>query len=115
MPQPTESEHRDDIARTRAGISQRVESGDPRAQQRRRVDGRQVIWKSRHRAGGGNHVFAVATVETDAGHLVRFACEQIPAPARVSSPSAAAFPSGTDPPPGRPTDDLLANALNSPG
>src|SRR5262245_51888919 len=111
MSQPAQSEHRDDIARTRAGISQRVESRDPRAQQRRRVNGRQVIWKSRHRVGGGNHAFAVTAVEADASDLLRLAREQVSAPAGVAPSAVSAVPSDTDTLAGRPADDPFANSI----
>src|SRR5262245_41159314 len=112
MAQPAESEHRDDIAWTRAGISQRVESGDPRAQQRGRVNGRQVIWKSRYGADWGNHVFAVTAVEANASDLLGLAREQVSAPAGVAPSAVSAVPSDTDTLAVRPADDTFASSIN---
>ena len=115
MPQPAQAKHCDNIARTRTGISQGVERRQPGAHQRRGGAGRQFIRKPCDRAHRRDHVFAVTTIKTDAGHLVRFTSEQIPASARVTSPAVAAVPSDTDPLAGRPADDTFANGINCPG
>src|SRR5881394_948068 len=115
MPQPAESKHRDHIARTRAGISQRVESGDPRAQKRRRVNWRQVIWKSRHRAGGGNHVFAVTAVETNASDLLRLARKQISTPAGIAPSAVSAVPADSNALAWRPSGHSIADGIDGAG
>ena len=62
MAEAAQPEHGDDVARPRAAVPQRVERGEPGAHQRGRLDGRQVGGHQRDRAGGGDHVLAVAAV-----------------------------------------------------
>ena len=59
-----QAEHGDDVARPGAAVPQGVERGEAGAHQRGRLDGRQVGGHQRDRAGGGDHVLAVAAVDT---------------------------------------------------
>src|SRR5438552_8228918 len=115
MPQPAQAKHCDNIARTRTGISQGVERRQPGAHQRRGGPGSQFIRKPCDRTHRRDHVFAVTTIKADAGHLVRFTSEQIPAPARVTSPAVAAVPSDTDPLAASPSDHSRADGVNRAG
>jgi hypothetical protein len=77
--------------------------------------GRQFIRKPCDRTHRRDHVFAVTTIKADAGHLVRFTSEQIPAPARVTSPAVAAVPSDTNPLAASPSDHSFADGVNRAG
>src|SRR6266567_4664204 len=115
MPQPADPEHGDDIARTRAGVSQGVEGRDPRAQQRRRLDRRQVIRKSRHGADWSDHVLAVSAVEGDASDLLRLARKQISAPAGIATPAVSAVPADSNALAWRPSGHSIADGIDGAG
>src|SRR5881296_1980918 len=104
MAKAAQPKHRDDVAGARSGVAQGVEGCDSRTQERRGVNGRQVIRKPRHGADRRDHAFAVATVEADAGDLLSHAREQISAPARVAPSAISAVPPDTNALTRRPLD-----------
>src|SRR6185436_18741789 len=106
------AKHCHNIARTRTGISQGVERRQPGAHQGRGGAGRQFIRKPCDGTHRRDHVFAVTTIKADAGHLVRFTSEQIPAPALIASPAVATVPSDTDPLAASPSDNSRADGVN---
>ncbi len=92
MAQATHAEHRDDVARPRTAVSERVERGDARAHERRRIDGCEIRGQQSDRASRSDHVLGISAVESDAGHLTGLAREEIAASAEIALPTIAAVP-----------------------
>ena len=95
MAKPAQTQYSDGVARPCAGVSQRVECGEPGAHEGRRIDGRKLGRHQRDRAGGCDHVLRVATVVSDAGDLMRHASEELTAAARVAASAITAVPTNT--------------------
>ena len=87
----------------------------PGAHQRGRLDGRQVGGHERDRAGGGDHVLAVAAVIRDAGDLAAHAGEELAAAAVVAIPAIAAVPADAHPLARLPAGDAGADRVDHPG
>src|SRR5207302_9339175 len=96
MPSPADTLHRDDVARERARIAQRVEHRNARAHERTGLLRRQFIRNRRHRFGGRNHVFGVTAVEIDAGDFAIRAHAEISATAFVANKIVSAVPADTN-------------------
>src|SRR5204863_282114 len=71
MAETADAEHGDDVTRPGAAVAKRIEGGDARAHQRRRLDGRQPVRDRSQRAGGRDQVVGIAAVVADAGNLER--------------------------------------------
>src|SRR5437899_12918478 len=96
MAKPTDALHRDDVARARARIAQRVEHRNARAHERTGLFRRQFIRNRRHRFGGRNHVFGVTAVEIDAGDFAIDAHREIAAPPLRADETMPAMPAYTN-------------------
>ena len=69
----------------------------------------------RDRAGGGDHVLAVAAVVGDAGDLAAHAGEELPAAAGVAIAAVAAVPADAHPLARLPSGDAGADRVDHPG
>src|SRR5438309_11985186 len=93
MTESTDSEHADNIARSRATVAKRVERRDPGAHERRAFDRRQIVGHQRQRGRGSCHVFGVTAIErnpgSQQGHLTG---KEIAAPARITMSAMSSMP-----------------------
>src|SRR5215469_6232040 len=97
MTKPAESEHRDQIAWTRAAIAQRVECRHARAEQWTRFCWFQLIRQLRHGVRLCDHKIGIAAVVSDAGDAChRLAREKLSAAARITIAAAPAMPADPD-------------------
>src|SRR5258708_1140415 len=67
VPEPTDAQYGDEIASLRRRIAQSAERREAGAEQRRRVDRRQIIRHRHEPAGLGDHHLRVASILLDAG------------------------------------------------
>jgi hypothetical protein len=95
--QAADAENGDQIARAGAAVPQRVEGGDARTEQRRRIFGLQVVGHGGERLERRNHVLGIAAVIGDAGNLAVLAGDEIAATAGVAMPAMTAVPAHADP------------------
>src|SRR5262249_15106120 len=76
---------------------------------------RQFLGKPCDRALRGDHVLPIAAIEAEAGHLLRLARKEIPAPARVAASAIAAVPADADALPRSPFRDSLSDGVDRSG
>jgi hypothetical protein len=91
-----DAEDRHDVARPRVGLAQRVVGGDARAQQRRGVDGVEVVRDPRQRVERDHDLLGPAAVVGDARDLEVLALDEVAAAARVAAEARAAEPADAD-------------------
>src|SRR5262245_6749565 len=97
MAETADALHRHDVASARTRIAQRVEGGDAGAQQRRGVDGIELIGDRCERLDRRDHVVGIAAVEVNAGNPEVAAGDEIAPPAAGTRPAT---------PPNQPTPTL---------
>ncbi len=115
MPEPADAVNGDDIARLRAGIAQRIESGDAGAEQRRRGGGVKLVGNRRQGVDRRDHVIGIAAVIMDAGHFEIAAGDEVAAAAAVADEASPAEPADADPLAGLPGGDVGADGVDPPG
>src|SRR5437588_9421584 len=96
MAEATDAKYRHQIARSRPALAQGVERRDAGAQQRRRVDGRELVGDERQRVGRGHHGLGVAAVIGDAGDPQIAAVDEIATTARLAPAAVASEPANSD-------------------
>src|SRR6267154_1886374 len=85
MSQPADAENANEVSRPRSAIAQRIECSDACAQEWPRVDGGKFSRDRRERRCGGQHVFRVAAIASQARDLASFAARnKIAATARIA-------------------------------
>ena len=105
---------RDEIARARAAVAQRVERRHACTHERRGVGGGQAVGHPRERRDRRDHVLAVAAVVRDAGdRRPRDAGEELAAPARIAPPAIAAVPADADALADRPPFDVGPDRIDA--
>jgi hypothetical protein len=115
MAQPTDSLHRDQIARARSRISQRVVNGNTRTQQRGGFIRGKIVWHQCYGLGRHQHVFGVSSVEMDRRNLLDLAVHEVAAAARSTHKAMPAMPTDAHALARLPLRDLRANCINSSG
>ena len=105
----------DEVAGARAAVAQRVVGGDPGAQQRAGLDGRELVRDQGQRLDRGHHVLGIAAVVADAGNAGLAAGDEIAAPAAVAMAAMAAVPADADPLPDPPGPGALAQGVDHAG
>src|ERR1700739_720519 len=96
MTESADSLNRDDIARSRARITQRVKYGHACAHERSRFLGRQFFWNQRQGFRRRDHVFGVTAVKIDAGHFAIHTHREIAAAAVIANKVMSAMPADAD-------------------
>src|SRR5271165_2665363 len=115
MPESTQTENPDQIARAGTAIPEGVVGGDSRAHQWARVLRREPFRNSRQRLDRGDHVIRVASVVGDAGYLQGAAGNEISAPAGLTVPAMTAMPAHANSLPRLPIHDLIAANVDDSG
>ncbi len=93
MTKTADPEDRDQIARSRAAVAQRIECGDAGAHERRALDRRQIFRHERERRRRRDHVFRVTAVERNPGREQRdLTGKEITAPARIAMSAMPGMP-----------------------
>jgi len=113
MPEPTNALHRDQIPAAQAGIPQRVEGRDARAQERRRLDRREVVRNSRESPRFGDHHLGIAAVRSDAGYHRVSAIHHVSTPARFADAVFPAEVTNSDPLTESPPRHAAAHSINA--
>src|SRR6516165_6485384 len=90
MTQAAYTDHSDKITGLRRCVSQRAERREPRAQQRRRIDGRQRVWDRHKAAGLCDHHFGVAAIMMNAGIFLVPAVHEIAISKKLAISAGAA-------------------------
>ena len=103
----------DDVAGAGAGMAKRVEGGDAGAEQRRRLDGVELVGHMRHRRDMGDHMRGVAAVTGHAGHFMHvLAGEGGVAPAAAAVAARAAEPADAGAGADAPAVDAFADRVD---
>jgi hypothetical protein len=105
----------DQITGPGTGAAQRVEHGQPRARDRRGVNGRQFVGNTGQRARGSHHVFGVSAGKCCAGDHADLAVNELTAPTAATMPAMAARPADRHPFTLAPTLHTLADRVDVPG
>src|SRR5262249_39721282 len=114
MPEPADSLDRYQVTRAQTGVAQAVVRGHSRAEQWRRVDGRESVRDRHDRAGLGDHHFGVATVDGDAGGDGVKALRKVAAAARLARPVFSAKEAKADARTDLPTAHIGTERVDSP-
>src|SRR5579864_5550052 len=97
MAEPSESEDGDKVAGPRAAISQCIERGDPRAEERSRIRGGNRIGNPGQSRGGNKHEIGIAPVAGDTCDLPTFAAgHKIASAAGIAIAAMPAVPTYSD-------------------
>src|SRR5262249_42709661 len=112
MAQTTDPQHRNEVARRRAAVPQRVEGGDSSAEQRGRFGVTETFRHRRQCLHRSHHVLLVSTVIADAGNLQVPAITKISAPARDTRVVLTAVPAHAHALPLPPRGDTGAQLIN---
>ena len=115
MAQAANAENRDGVAGAGAGVAQRVEGGDARAQQRGGVGVGKFSEHEGDGIGGGNDVVGVAAVEVDAAHERAFAEHEVAAAAGRAVVAVASVPAEADALAGLEERDVGADGVDDSG
>src|SRR6516225_9343737 len=114
MTEAADTEHGDKITGLRRRISQRAERRESRAQQRRRIDRRQVV-RDRHKpARLGDHDFGISAVMMNAGIFLVAAVHEIAIAAELAIAARTAEKSDTHTLPNRPALDTGTKRIDPP-
>jgi len=113
MAEAAHAEHRDEIARTRAAPSERVEGGDASADERGSLLPRQSVRDPSQRGRGRDQEIGIATVVGDSGNLRRDAAgDEVPSPAGIAVSAVSAVPADPDAIFDRPARHLAAQRVD---
>src|SRR5262245_64770495 len=96
MTEPADSLNRDQIARKRPAVSERVEGGHPGAHQWRGLGGIQRLGHPGHRLDRRDHELLIATVVADAAEERVRAIDEIASSAGSARPVLTPMPADTD-------------------
>src|SRR4029453_15122066 len=111
MAETADALNRNNIASARTRIAQRVEGGDAGAEQRRGVDGIELVGDRCERLDRRDHVVGMAAVEVNAGNPEVAAGDEIAAPAAGARPANAAEPAEADSLARAPVGDLRSHGV----
>src|ERR1017187_7258415 len=103
------------ITGARSRVAECIEDGDAGTEQRRGVGGGKVIGDCSYGLGGGEHVFLVAAVVTDARNLFVLAVDEIAAAAGIAGEIMTAVPSYSDALAGLPVRNVAADSVDAAG
>src|SRR5262249_8976406 len=90
MTKAADTEHSNKIPGLRRCVSQGAERRDPRTQQRRRIDGRQVLRDGHEPARRRNHDFGISAIMMNAGKFLVAAVHEIAIAAELAIAARAA-------------------------
>jgi hypothetical protein len=108
VPEAADPEDGDEVAAGGAAVSQRVEGGDPGAEERCRVLVGQLLRDRRQRAALDDYVVRVTTVEGDPRDPDVLTADEVAATAGLTVAAVAAEPADADALTGLPAPDSLA-------
>ena len=115
MAEATDAEHDNRGAGLRTAVPKRVEGGDPRAHERRRIDRGYPVRDQREGGGGNRHAVRVPAVVRDPRHLGCYlAGHEVAATARIAVPAVSPVPADTDPLARLPSRDARAERVDRP-
>ena len=114
MAEATDAEHDNRGAGLRTAVPKRVEGGDPRAYERRRIDCGYPVRDPGQRDRRRDDVIRVAAVEGDAGDLPELAGHEVSPAARGAMPAVSPVPADTDPLARLPSRDTRAERVDRP-
>src|SRR4029453_4391601 len=115
MAKTADALNRHDIASARTRIAQRVEGGNASAEQRRGVDGIELIGDRCERLDRRDHVVGIAAVEVNAGNPEVAAGDEVAAPAAGARPANPPEPADADPLARAPVGDLRSQGVDPAG
>src|SRR5207247_3785831 len=111
--EPTETEHRYEVAGACGAVPKGVEGRDPRAHERRCLRRRQLFGDQRGRLRASDHVVGIAAVGGDPRHTRRrLAGEEVPSTAGTAVPALPAVPSHPDALARPPSGDVRADGVD---
>src|SRR6202035_2334497 len=96
MAKAADAEDRNKVARFRGRVAQRAEGRQASTQQRRRVDGCEIVRHGHQAAGLGDHHLGIAAVVVDTRERLVLAAHQVAVAAGPTVPAAAAEKSYAD-------------------
>src|SRR5262249_48785725 len=114
MTKATDTEHSDKISGLRRRISQRAERRESRAQQRRRIDRRQVVRDRHQPARLCDHDFGISAIMMNTGIFLVPTVHEIATATELAIAARTAEKSDTHALPNRPALDSGTNRLNPP-
>ena len=115
MTEAADAQDADEVAGAGTAVAQRIEGGDPGAEQRAGLDGRELVRDQGQRLDRGHHVLGIAAIVADAGYAGLAAGDEIAAAAAVAMAAMPAIPADADPLPDLPGLGAVAQGVDHAG